>query len=56
VLLLCCFAGALSGCGISSSAEKSAKTIVLTIRAASGTGVGAIVHSAQIAATFQTPN
>jgi hypothetical protein len=56
VLLLCCFAGALGGCGISSSAERSAKTTVLTIRAASGSGVDAIVHSAQIAATFQTPN
>jgi hypothetical protein len=56
VLLLCCFAGALGGCGISSLAENSAKTIVLTIRANSGSGVDAIVHSAQIAATFQTPN
>jgi Bacterial Ig-like domain (group 3)/FG-GAP-like repeat len=56
VLFLLCFAGALSGCGTSSFAEKRVKTVVLTIRAVSGSGVDAIVHSAQISTTFQSPN
>jgi len=56
VLLLCCFAAALGGCSTSSSPDKSASTIVLTIRTTSGSGADAIVHSAQISATFQTAN
>ena len=53
LLLVCCNLGVLSACDVAPPAATQTRMTVLTIRAASGSGAGTIVHSTQIEVIIQ---
>ena len=53
LLLVCCSLGLLSACSIAPSSGTQTRMIVLTVRATSGSGTTAIVHSTQFSVVIR---